>query len=405
MTDQASTLTRLTVAVTGAHLADQMLLALLPLVLTAAGASAAVVGLVVAAQAAAWLVVSLPAGALADRLSRRTLMVAGAVAVVLGVALLVVASAVGLATPLVLAAAAFLAGSGVVLEVLSVFALLPRLTEGPGIASANARLEFCRAVTALGAPIVAGSAVAMGRVDVALSVAVAGALVSLIAAARLPRDVPAPGRPTPLLLAIRDGARFVAQEPILRAIAICAIAWNFAFFALTAALAPYALRVVGVSPDVLGQAWAVYAVGLLLGAALAPWAVRRVRTGTLFMFGPGSSALAVALLAGLPEQGAWPLWVGLFGVGFGPMLWLVLQTSVRQIVTPPDMLGRVAATISTAIYGVRPIGALAAGALAEVAGSPAAIWLAAVAFVVSGAAMAMSPAARLRTMPTATAAV
>lgn len=392
----------LTIAATGAHLADQMLLALLPLVLTASGASAGVIAAVVAAQAAAWLIVSLPAGALADRVSRRALMIVGALAIVSGVGIAIGTLGTGTASPTVLAAAAFLAGAGVVIEVLSVFALLPRVTQGHGIAMANARLEFGRAVMALGAPLVAGWAIVTGHTAQALGIALAGAIVSLIAVWRLPHDAPTPGAQQSLRAAIGDGARFVMREPILRAIAFCAIAWNFAFFALTAALAPYALRVVGLAPDDLGRAWAVYGGGLLLGAAIAPWTLRTVPTGVLFVFGPASSAIAVAILAAFPDRGAWPLWVGLFGVGFGPMLWLVLQTSVRQILTPAPMLGRVAATISTAIYGVRPIGALAAGAVAAWAGSSAAIWLAALAFALSAGAMLLSPAARLRRLPTGT---
>ena len=77
----------LAVAASCAHVADQFALAVMPLILTAAGASPGLVSAVVAAQAAAWLVVSLPAGVLADRLSRRTIMMAGAALILTGAAL------------------------------------------------------------------------------------------------------------------------------------------------------------------------------------------------------------------------------------------------------------------------------------------------------------------------------
>jgi MFS family permease len=72
----------LLVATTGAHLVDQTLMAAIPLLLAAGGASAGVIGAAVAAQAAAWLLVSLPAGALADRMSRRTILQIGGIAAV-----------------------------------------------------------------------------------------------------------------------------------------------------------------------------------------------------------------------------------------------------------------------------------------------------------------------------------
>ncbi len=58
----------------GAHAADQIALAALPLTATIAlEAGAATVGWLVAAHAAAWLVLSLPAGMLLDRYPGRTL--------------------------------------------------------------------------------------------------------------------------------------------------------------------------------------------------------------------------------------------------------------------------------------------------------------------------------------------
>jgi hypothetical protein len=86
-------------------------------------------------------------------------------------------------------------------------------------------------------------------------------------------------------------------------------------------------------------------------------------------------------------------------IGFGPMLWLVMQTSVRQIVTPPALMGRVTATIQVAIYGVRPLGALAGGTVAQVFCMEAAIGLVAAAFAASALVSVASPLARLATMP------
>ena len=100
-----------------------------------------------------------------------------------------------------------------------------------------------------------------------------------------------------------------------------------------------------------------------------------------------------------PSFGMPAVLVGFFSVGFMPMIWLVLQTSVRQIVTPAPLLARVAATISTTIYGIRPIGALMAGAIAANFGVSAAMWFAASMFACSALAMLVSPATALRRMP------
>src|SRR5262245_52813548 len=65
-------------AAAGTHTADQLALATLPLTATLVlGAGPDILGLLVAAQSAAWLLVTLPAGAWADRMPRRSLLLVG----------------------------------------------------------------------------------------------------------------------------------------------------------------------------------------------------------------------------------------------------------------------------------------------------------------------------------------
>lgn len=68
-------LNRLTLAALGLHGADQLAMAALPLTaVLALGAGPGLVGALLAAQAAAWLAFSLPAGLLVDRLARAGLL-------------------------------------------------------------------------------------------------------------------------------------------------------------------------------------------------------------------------------------------------------------------------------------------------------------------------------------------
>ncbi len=377
------------------------MLALIPLVLVAAGASAQTISLVVAAHAAAWLIVSLPVGAYADAMSRRTIMTLGAYAIVAGGAMGTAALTQGYAPPWLLGCTAFVIAAGVVMLILSVFALVPKAVEPAKLPKANAILEFGRALVCISAPLIAARLVAQNISAAAFGLAILGGVVALIAARRLPIEAPAAGSVS-IIDSIRDGAAFVVREPILRAIALCAIAWNSAFFALTAVFAPFAAGELGMSIEQIGQAWSIYGIGLLLGSLAAAPMIARLPTHVMFIFGPATSCIAVLILvAGATRTATWPVAVGFFCLGFGPMTWLVLQTSVRQIVTPQALLGRVGATITTTIYGVRPLGALLAGAVASAFGVRAALWLSVVLFFISCIALLLSPAARLREMPKA----
>ncbi len=139
---------------------------------------------------------------------------------------------------------------------------------------------------------------------------------------------------------------------------------------------------------------------MIAGALAAPALLARLQPRVLLVFGPIVSALAALALLAAPAGGGVGLAAGAFAlIGFGPMLWLVMQLTVRQIVTPPHLMGRVTATIQVAIYGVRPLGALAGGLTAQALGLEAAMALVALAFAASAFACLASPLSRLVSLP------
>lgn len=387
----------------GTHAADQLALATLPLTATLVlGAGPDVLGLLVAAQSAAWLLVSLPAGAWVDRVPRRRLLI-----VALGLGLLasiaaVVAAATGIAV--LLGVAAFAGASGTVVFVLTSVSLLPSLVPAGDLPRSNARLELTRAVVSLAAPFVAGLLAQHLSPTWGYALAAFGAALALVCALALPKGT-APTNPASrpsLVQAIRIGAEFVARHELLRGISLCAICWNFAFFALLAIWAPLALGLLHLDPAHMGLAQSAYGAGMILGALVAPISSRQLPPFATLIFGPAVSVIAAFLFLIAPSGNGFLLSAaGHFLIGFGPILWLICQTTVRQLVTPTPLMGRVNATVQTAIYGVRPLGALAGGLVAAQAGLESALILIAAAFALSTLVIVLSPLARLRTMPAA----
>ncbi|MDR6871443.1 putative MFS family arabinose efflux permease [Bosea sp. BE125] len=379
--------------------ADKLALDTISLAATQGGASPRLVGLLVAAQSAAWLLVSLPAGVFADRIAPRSL-------VMLGGGLMLTGSLMGaglLALGLVgwpLGLSTFIAASGPVVIALSIFVLLPRMVPVTTLPRANGRLELGRACFSLAAPLIAGWAVAHGMGALGLVICALAGLVVLVAATRLPGDRP-PAQPRqPLHRAIAEGGAFVARHPYLRPIALCAIGWNMAFFAFLAIVTPYAARVLLLAPETIGLASSVYGAGLIAGALSGPVLIARLPTGLLLVFGPASSLLGAGLLALASASLGWPaLALAFFLFGFGPILWFITQTSLRQAVTPQALLGRVSATLTTAMYGMRPVGALAGGLAGEWLGLQAAMLLPVGLFALSTLAILASRMPGLRTMP------
>jgi len=398
MTPAPSAFSRLFAAACGANAGDQLALAALPLTaVLVLGADAATVGVLVAAQGAAWLVGSLPAGLLVDRLSRRTVLAGSQALATVGFAL---ATAMALAgsVPL-LGFAAFVAALGTVAFALGVNAMVPDLVGRTGLSRANGRIEVARALVTLAAPVAVGAMARHATPTLAYAAATCTAALACVAALGLPRTAPPPARDRALGAEIAEGFRFLAQSPVLRPIALCALLWNAAFFAFVAVYVPFTLARVTSDPALVGLGQAGYGAGLILGAATAATILHRVGVAPVLLGGPALSVAApLALLAAAHGGGVPALFFGQFMVGFGPMLWFVCQTSIRQIVTPPQLLGRVGATLQLAIYGVRPFGALAGGWIALRYGADVALIGVAGLFAAAFVAIALSRLAGLRSL-------
>ncbi len=382
-----------------AQFADKLALDTISLAATQSGASPRLVGLLVAAQSAAWLLVSLPAGVFADRIAPRALIRFGGALMLAGSA--IGATLLGLGQiGLALALSTFLAAAGPVVIALSIFVLLPRMVAVPDLPRANGRLELGRALLSFASPLIAGWAVARGAGPLGLALCAGVGVAILLAAVRLPGDAPPPQPRLPLHRAIAEGAAFVARHPYLRPIALCAIAWNLAFFAFLALFVPYAARILLLEPAAIGLASSIAGLGSILAALTGPTLIARLPTGALLVFGPAASLVGVAALAlAPPALGVAALGFAFLMLGFGPILWFITQTSLRQAVTPAPLLGRVSATLTTAMYGMRPLGALAGGFAGEGFGLEAAMLLPVGLFGLSTLAILASRMPGLKALP------
>jgi predicted MFS family arabinose efflux permease len=394
---------RLQWAAAGVHAADQVALAALPLTaVLLLDAGPGLVGVLVAIQGAAWLLASLPAGIVVDRLTAATVMVAAPVLSLAAALAALLAALAGQVWPL--AAATFIGAAGTVSFVLATTAVVARLMPPAQLAAGNARLELARAAATLAAPFVAGELATRLSPTWGFALAVVAAAAAVVVLAGLDRRalaVPAPPR-QPMLAAIREGAAYVVRQRLLRGIALCAIFWNLSFFALWAIFVPFALKLLALDPRQTGAMQMAYGAGLIVGALSGGAILSRLPPNLTLLFGPGVSAIAGLLLwLSIRAPGSALPAAAHFLIGFGPMLWLICQTTVRQLVTPTALLGRVNATIQVAIYGVRPLGALLGGWLGSAFGYEAAMLAIAVGFALSFAVVLLTPLARLRSLPAA----
>jgi predicted MFS family arabinose efflux permease len=300
-------------------------LAAVPIVaVLALGAGPGEIGALAAAQTLPFLLLSIPAGLLADRWSRTRLMVAAEALRALALMALLLATTIGQLSFALLALLGFIGAAGTVGFSVGAPALVPALVPGESLAAANGRLELARSAAFAAGPAIAGALVAWAG---APSAFVLAPVLSASATALLLR-LPEPPRRSAVqrhvLDELRHGAGLVWRHPLLRPILLTAIAWNTAWFVLQAAYVPYAVRVLGLDASAVGITLACYGAGMVVGAVLASRLMHALPFGGSILFGPLLSVAASLLMAATLWRPSGVLAAGSFFIfGAGPIIWTI----------------------------------------------------------------------------------
>jgi predicted MFS family arabinose efflux permease len=383
-----------------AQSAEQIGLAAAPLVaVLALGAGPGATGMLQTAQTLPFLLLSIPAGVLADRVSRRRLMVSAEALRAVSLALILALAATGLLSLPVLALLGFAGAAGTVAFGVAAPSLVPALVPGEALATANARIELARTVAFAGGPALAGALVGWTGAAPAFAVAAALSTLAVLLLAGLgepPRPKLPPRHP---LHDLKEGAAFVFGNALLLPLFATQLLFNIALFVLLAVYVPYAVHRLGLSAAAVGATLATYGVGMVAGALLAPRLSGALRFGTVIAIGPVTGLVAVILMVAtlfLP-------WAGLAGASFflmgaGPILWVISTTTLRQTVTPPALLGRVSA-MYLAAQGARPIGAAIGASVGAAWGAETCLVVAALGFAAQAAVILFSPVPHLARQP------
>ena len=400
---------RLTWSNLAAQSAEQLSLAAVPMVaVLTLGAGAAQTGLLSAAQTLPFLLLSIPAGLLADRSSRRGLLVAAEALRAVSLLALVLLAFAGQLSIAWLAVLGFIGATGTVAFSVAAPSLVPALVPRDELPAANARLEVARSTAFAAGPALAGALVGWAGGPPAFVLAL---LLSSIAVLWL-RKLPEPARPAlprrHVLHELREGAQLIWHHELLRPIMWTAVVWNLSWFVLQAAYVPYAVTLIGLNAATIGSTLATYGIGLVVGAVLATRLMRLMDFGTAVIVGPlFSVAAGLVMVATLWWPSAWLAGASFFLFGAGPALWVVTSTTLRQTVTPSAMLGRVSALFLTVNAGSRPLGAALGAGIASViggsAGLKACIVVMAAGFAVQALLIIFSPLLRLQRLPAAAA--
>ena len=385
-----------------AQSAEQLSLAAIPMVaVLLLGAGAGAVGFLATAQTLPFLLLAIPLGLVADRVSRRKVMVWAEVlrgAALLGMLLAVLFGQTSLA---LLAVLGFLGAVGTVGFSVAAPALVPALVSADQLGRANGRLELARSVAFAAGPALAGALVSFAGAGPTFVLAAGLSVSAVLVLRRIVEPARAPVAARHPLLELRDGAQVVWRHVLLRPILLTAVAWNISWFVLQAAYVPYAMRVLGLGAAGVGFTLAAYGAGMVLGALLAARLVATMPFGRAIQLGPLMSVAAAAVMvATLVVPSGWLAGLAFFLFGAGPIVWTITSTTLRQVVTPRAMLGRVSSIFLTVNMGARPLGAALGAVVGSAWGEAACLVLALAGFAVQAVVILASRVSALRDLPT-----
>ncbi|PWU44106.1 MFS transporter [Micromonospora globispora] len=352
-----------------------------------------------------YLLFSLPAGMVADRVDHRRLMIAcdlGRAALMLSVPVAALAGALTLPFLYVVVG---LGGVLTVLFTVTYKSWLPRLVADEHLLDGNAKLTMSQDAAELVGPSLGGALtglVGAARTFWSTGLAFAISAVTLLLIRAAPAGQPADTDRVPLRAALTGGLAFVRRQPILLKILACTTTSNFFVMATGSIEVTFMLRELHASPPMVGLVFSVSAVGGLLAGATATRLARRLGSARIIWVAMAAPGPLYALMPlARPGWGVLLYGVGLAAFSANAVLFNVAAMSYRQRITPPELLGRVNAAFLWICFGVIPLGALLGGALGSQLGLRPALWICVLGTWSASLFVVCSPLRRMRDFPPA----
>ncbi len=316
------------------------------------------------------LVFALPAGVIADRWNRRTIMLVCDAARGLAILTVPLAAFTGTLTLVHL----FVVGA--TMRLFTVFfdvgyvASVPNLVERPQLPDANGKIEMTRSVAEFSGQPLAGLLIVALTAAGTLLLDTASYVISVVSLlfVRTPFSAPAAKREEGTFWErMTEGLRYVFAQPLLRALALAPAIGNLAASAFGAVIVFRGRDELGLTSFQTGLLVGSAAIGQAIAAAFVGRAVKRVPAGRLILF---AAAAQPPLYLAFAFTGNLAAMIALYAtLGVCVVLLNVPMISLRQAIIPDHLRGRALAAIRLFVLSMYPVGAITGGALASAFGA------------------------------------
>lgn len=317
-------------------------------------------GVVAALQFLPSLGLSLVAGALLDRVSRKRVLLVSQTVLMASSIALGTAVGTGRVTFGIVAALALLSGFANAFDIPARQAMVPSLISRERLTNAVAMnsLSF-NAARVLGASLFGAISPFLGLASVFYLNSLSFVALLLVLA---PMRVPAPedGEHQNLLADIKAGLAYVAGTPEVRGPILLLGALSLTVINFQVIIPAFAKNALGLSEAGFGALGSLFGAGAVVGAI---WQASQPgnRRGRMMRVGAVALTLAVAALSF--ARGLAPAGAALLVAGAGMILFTVSANSTVQLTVPDALRGRVMSVFTLVFAGMSPFGALLVGSL------------------------------------------
>ena len=328
-------------------------------------------GLAASALFVPTLLFGLPAGVLADRVSRRHLMIGADLLRAVLVMAIPAAAGTSLFTPAYLAVVTFAVASCAAVFYPARDALLPDLVEHKDLPHANALIQTSWQLAILLGPVVAGIMLPLTGIIHLFTFDAFTFLISLVAIVAIGKGVVVRTAPVSRLapsptMQLREGLSYIARNPLMRMLVFITAIDNLILMGPAIVGPPILVREVLKLDDPRAYAWvqASLAGGMLVGAPFMAVFGKRLPLGKTALWGVVLDGLTYAPLFFV--NSLYGVMAVIFVHSFFIPLITVSRTTLIQHRVPAELHGRMFAVISVCVVGGTALSAALTGLAAEV---------------------------------------
>ncbi|MBA3289007.1 MAG: MFS transporter [Acidimicrobiia bacterium] len=356
------------------NIGDGIALAAGPLLVASQTDDPFLVAMAALLQRLPWLCFGLVAGAVADRVDRRLIVLTVDLlraAVLASLAVTISTERVNIAVVLV---TMFLLGTAETFADVTTSTLMPMLVAKADYGVANARLMGGVIVAnQLAGPPIGAALFAAGAASPFVTQAVCTALAALMVS----RLAASPGSRAgdarrPVVHEIVEGIRWLWAHPPMRTLALTIVSFNLTFGAAWSVLVLYATDRLGMGEIGFGLLTTATALGGLVGTGIYGLLTARASLADIMRVGLIIETLTHLALALTTTP--WVALVVMFVFGMHAFVWGTTSTTVRQRAVPTGLQGRVGSVYMLGVYGGIVAGGATGGLIASGWGIVAPFW-------------------------------